>query len=273
MTIKFRKSLFCIIILALFHNLGWAQSSPCGTIVNNAQKTFESTFIDTISTLIELNRTINISIHVTKSSGGTTDVDLAVVNQAINEAGLAFDPIKVKFRIASFDTIDNYQLDFIKQGNNEKDIVKRYYKQQTINLYLVSQLTNSSNQNICGFTYFPSVKEDVVIIRKNCLTGAFLIEQLGHFFNLYHTHETIFGVELTNKSNCATAGDLCCDTEADPNLSGKVSATCELINLPGYTPSSHNYMSFSQLSCKCFFSKEQYIRMINTLVNYKNYLF
>jgi hypothetical protein len=273
MTIKLRKSLYSFILMALSQSFIWAQPSPCGTIVNNVQKTFEAAFVDTISTLIELNRTINISIHVTKNSAGHTDVDLATVNQAINEANLAFDPIKVKFSIASFDSIDNYQLDFIKQGNNEKDIISRYYNPKTINIYFVSQLTNSSNQNICGFTYFPSVKEDVMIIRKNCLSGTFLIEQLGHFFNLYHTHETAFGVELVNKSNCALAGDLCCDTEADPNLTGKVNASCELINLPGYTSTTHNYMSFSLQSCKCYFTKDQYLRMINTIVNYKNYLF
>ncbi|MBL0071623.1 MAG: hypothetical protein IPP34_07360 [Bacteroidetes bacterium] len=35
---------------------------------------------------------------------------------------------------------------------------------------------------------------------------------MGHFFGLYHTFETQFGSELANGSNCATTGDLVCDT-------------------------------------------------------------
>jgi hypothetical protein len=272
MKIMTRKIFLCLIALAISQISVWSQAVPCGTIVTNAQKSFEAGIVDSIYALVELNHTINITVHITKSSEGATDLDYSILNQAITEANLAFDPIKVKFRIASTDTIDNYQFDVIKQGSNEKDLITRYYTPRTLNLYFVTQLTNSSSLNICGFTYFPSVKEDIIMMRKSCLSGTFLIEQLGHFFNLYHTHETAFGVELANKSNCAAAGDLCCDTEADPNLSGKVSASCEPINIPGFTPSTHNYMSFSLPACKCFFSKEQYIRMLNAIVLYKNYL-
>jgi hypothetical protein len=272
MKILIKKSFFCFIGLAFTHNLIWSQPSPCGTIVDNAQKSFEAAFFDSISTLSQLNRTINITLHITKSSEGATDVDIADVNQAISDANLAFDPIKVKFRIASIDTINNYQFDFIKQGTNDKDMIIRSYTARTVNLYLISQLNNSLNENICGYAYFPSAKKDVMVIRKDCLSGTFLIEQLGHIFNLYHTHETAFGVELTNKSNCATAGDKCCDTDADPNLSGKVNTSCGIVGLPGYTPSTHNYMSFSLPACKCYFTNQQYIRMIYTIVKYKSYL-
>ncbi len=249
-----------------------AQSSPCSSLVDAAQMTFEASFKDSIKSLIELNRTINITLHLTKTSEGTIDVDMGVINQSITDANSAFDPIKVKFRISSIDTIDNYQLDNIRQGSNDKDLIARYYTQNMINLFLVSQLNNSTNQNICGYAFYPAAKKDVIIIRKNCLTGTFLIEQLGHLFNLYHTHETAFGVEQVNESNCAIAGDLCCDTKADPNLSGKVNSSCELIDLPGYLTSAHNYMSFTLAGCKCYFSTDQYLRMINTMLYYKNYL-
>jgi hypothetical protein len=169
-------------------------------------------------------------------------------------------------------------LDYIRQAVNEKDITTRYYQPHTINLYLVSQLTDKNNRTTCAYTYYPSEKKDMIFIAKNCLSGILLIEQLGHFFNLYHTHETAFGQELVDESNCSIAGDLCCDTHAQPDLSGKVTLDCQYtssvkdLNGQLYTPSVKNYMSAAPQDCRCFFSKEQYIRMLNAMVLFKDYL-
>jgi hypothetical protein len=41
---------------------------------------------------------------------------------------------------------------------------------------------------------------------------------MGHFLGLLHTHEDSFGKENVDGTNCRTAGDLLCDTKADPGF-------------------------------------------------------
>ena len=84
------------------------------------------------------------------------------------------------------------------------------------------------------------------------------------FFGLLHTHDIRNGKELVNRSNCSTAGDLFCDTPADPQLSrftvnGSCTYTGTVTDLIGdaYSPNTHNFMSYSRKSCRDEFSSEQ----------------
>ena len=98
---------------------------------------------------------------------------------------------------------------------------------------------------------------------------------MGHFLNLYHTHETAFGNELVNRTNCSSTGDKCCDTEADPGLEGLIDKSClytgKLKDTSGafYQPKPKNIMSFSNDDCRCNFSRTQFLRIIYTLQNLK----
>lgn len=78
--------------------------------------------------------------------------------------------------------------------------------------------------------------------------------ELGHVLGLMHTHDTVFGAELVDGSNCAMAGDLICDTPADPNLylpDMMNYASCTYIgtaldaNGDAYQPSTTNIMSYA----------------------------
>ncbi len=277
---NFRAIKIISILIFSFNILSFtnAQVVTCSTVVDSTQINFENSITDSITAMIPLNRTFNITVHVVRYSNGETGVNPNDINQYIAEVNQAFEPIKVTFQIGSYDTIDNYQLDYIRQATTEKDLTSRYFQLNTINLYLVSQLTDKTNKTTCAYTYYPSAQKDMIFMAKNCISGILLIEQLGHFFNLYHTHETAFGQELVNESNCSIAGDLCCDTYAQPDLSGKVTSDCKYTssvkdpNGQLYHPSVKNYMSAAPQDCRCFFSKEQYIRMLNAMVLFKDYL-
>lgn len=264
-------------ILLHFFPLG-AQQYPCGTTVDQGQKNFENTFVDSVSQIVRLNRTVHITVYITKNNQGQTNVNLATVNASVALLNQLFDRVKVTFALASVNYIDNYHFDIIHMATNEKYLIAQNYTANTINIYFVSELYNAAEQQICGYTYYPSKSKDVILINKSCLNEAFIAEQIGHFFNLYHTHETTFGNELVNRSNCATAGDLCCDTPADPGLTGKVAANCQYTgtgvdaNSNYYTPTTNNFMSLSPLACRCFFSDEQMVRMINCMLKTKNHL-
>jgi len=54
--------------------------------------------------------------------------------------------------------------------------------------------------------------------------------EVGHYFDLFHTHETAYGRECVDGSNCTTAGDRLCDTPADPGLGAhNVNDACQYI--------------------------------------------
>src|SRR5690606_20078994 len=138
-----------------------------------------------------------------------------------------------------------------------------YDIENTINIYFVNQILSTKEGNICGYTYYPTNNIDHVFMAKNCVSGGTtLIHELGHFFGLYHTHESQFGAELVSGANCSKAGDLICDTPADPGLrSTLISKTCEFTGFitdvfnTAYEPPINNYMSYSRQTCRNRFTE------------------
>lgn len=99
--------------------------------------------------------------------------------------------------------------------------------------------------------------------------------ELGHNFNLLHTFDSSYGNELVTRgagANCATAGDLVCDTPADPwgrfpNTTDCIVAcppsyTCTFRDSQNntYTPSLTNIMSY-YVPCIYDFTPGQVERM------------
>ncbi len=277
--VKSKTFILYILILNLVAYTSYSQINRCGTILTDKQRTFEQSFTDSVNAIFEVNRTIDVTLFIVNDAKGEKNLDLTALDAAFSGLNNAFDRIKLSFRISAPNYIDNYHFDILKKNENESDLISQYYDANTINIYFVKTLFDATDQEVCGYTYFPAENKDVILINKSCITESFLIEQFGHFFNLYHTHEIGFAEEAVNESNCKTAGDLCCDTPADPNLSGKVNSECQYSSLDQdknkeyYTPSVFNYMSFSPDECnKCFFSTDQYLRVINCLLKTKSYL-
>jgi choice-of-anchor C domain-containing protein len=105
------------------------------------------------------------------------------------------------------------------------------WRTDAINLYLVGSLTASFGTlgGICSFPVASPSGDDLVILAPSppaiaavWTEGRMLAHEFGHYFSLTHTFETgFFGVELQGvcqavAPNCASAGDLVCDTPADP---------------------------------------------------------
>ncbi len=272
-----KATILLAILLGLIFPVSYSQIN-CATEITQQQIDFQIAYTDSVNDMLELNRTFSVSVFVVEDEGGLTNFNMSTLTTALSSANSVFDPIKISFTVSSTQNVENYHFDSLTKANNENDLVAQNFVPNTINLYLVSQLVNDSYDELCGYTYYPGDYKDVIILKKSCVDGTFLIEQLGHFFNLYHTHETEFDNELVDASNCTDAGDWCCDTYADPNLSDKVNSGCiyasTVQDAKGqyYAPSVNNYMSFSLPECKCFFSKEQYIRIVNCILKDKSHL-
>ena len=101
--------------------------------------------------------------------------------------------------------------------------------------------------------------------------------EFGHFLSLAHTFDTGKGIELADHSNCATAGDLVCDTEADPygltsgqyNGAPLAHSNCAMTsntmdtqnNL--YHPPFENFMAYYGGFCGFIFTQGQHSKMVD----------
>ncbi|MCP4124882.1 MAG: T9SS type A sorting domain-containing protein [Bacteroidetes bacterium] len=138
-----------------------------------------------------------------------------------------------------------------------------------LNIYIVGSVT-TSNGATCGYAYLPPAPLDVIIMNEGCVNnGITLKHELGHYFGLYHPHETeANGIEYVDGSNCGTAGDLLCGTPADPNLgeSGMVSSCVYTGNATDpqgdhYDPLVDNVMSYAPSYCRENFTSDQFARV------------
>jgi len=271
--------LMTVILFSAMDFKAFAQSGGCGTIVSADQVAYESTLSiaggNLTQSLPQVNRSLSVKVYVVKDDKGIPGVGSLEIQSAIGRLNDFFQPISLVFKICDVSYVDNYQFNNLSAGGNEADLVSEFSEKNIINLYLVSRLADQQGGEVCGYTYMPSSAKNFIFIKKGCLSGTALAHQLGHFLNLYHTHEMIFGRELADRSNCAETGDKCCDTEADPGLEGLVDGSClytgRLKDANGdfYRPIPKNLMAYGNDGCRSYFSGTQFLRMIYTLKNLK----
>ena len=279
---------FFLLLLFTFFIAGilQAQSFSCGTRITPEVVAFENSYGKAAYTVPDLclKKVISLYIHITKDSVGNTNIPLSEVNAAIDTLNKDFKPICLSFKICKIDYIDNWKYDTLNslkdQTKEENEIRILYNVPKAINVYLVRHIAfpvgAAGYAPLPGGASPPANPNDVIVIKKSAVKfGVVFSHEFGHFFGLYHTFETKFGFELANESNCATAGDKLCDTEADINPVTMVGCqyTGNDKDAMGnyYTPPIGNIMSYHP--CKCKFTVDQYNKMANIFLTYRNYLY
>jgi hypothetical protein len=218
--------------------------------------------------------TIPLTIHVIRRTDGTQGLSQDRVDQAIADANAIWAPADMQFcqwgptRYIDSDDLWWWLDDFEQDVVRTIDVVP-----DTINVYFCPAF------EWCGRGSFTSSPVQGVLVANGCAgtdrNPSTFGHELGHYFDLYHTHEDAFGVECADGSNCADSGDLLCDTPADPNLSDLVGPGCVYVGPAdgpcpddaAYDPDPHNVMSYSAKRCRDFMSPQQIARARATLVN------
>lgn len=170
--------------------------------------------------------------------------------------------------------------------NGEKDL---------LNIYVIDELEGATGvYNSVG---------DFIAVRRSVFNGTTggvttLAHEIGHYFGLDHTHRNSDAVPMCSRESvsrtrkfsfwdfigcgfksgkiCEKNGDGLCDTEADPNLSGKVSFACNYtsgeIDPWGdtYNPNTYNLMSYSLRPCRNWFSNSQRAIMWKYIITKNN---
>ncbi|WP_109830529.1 T9SS type A sorting domain-containing protein [Reichenbachiella versicolor] len=206
------------------------------------------------------------------------------IDSAIEYLNNVFAPAKMSFFIIDeiHHIMSNRLAEFdIKEGSEDNNEVDRFYSiDGALNIYTFPFPKEGYTYLLgwCGRAYFPESGIDKIYLNSNCDLNELLAHEVGHYFSLLHTHTTVDGKELVDGSNCSTAGDLICDTPADPGLSNNVNEACEYIgtakdtNNQPYSPSISNLMSYAPNSCRNSFSSQQIEQMIGAYNTYKTYI-
>ncbi|MCB0665405.1 MAG: zinc-dependent metalloprotease, partial [Saprospiraceae bacterium] len=219
-----------------------------------------------------LRTPVGITIHVVEQVTGAANIELEqlyreldAVNQIYNSSGFEFFYCGSPRTIVSGKSIYTYQ--------EAAELLNRiYHIPNTINIFYLDEIGDQELSSFaCGISTFPfnsTPESRFIIMQKDCSTnGSTLAHEIGHFFGLLHTHETALGVELVNGDNCESAGDLLCDTPADPNLAftglNGCSYTAPFTDPNGdlYRPDPSNIMSYAPATCRRKFTGEQITTM------------
>lgn len=264
------------------------QRLECGTKVTPQQveriktkfsqfEKFENEFLENKALSRQTLTTIAVKIHIVRKTDGTGGLTQTQLNDAFNTLNGFYSNANMEFFICdgiNYINDDNYY-DF--EASEESNLTSANSVSNMINIYFVNSAKSSSGNNVCGYAYLPSGNDTVIMVNSCALNGSTLPHEIGHYFNLLHTHGGSSN-ELVDGSNCGTEGDLICDTPADPNLSGKVNSSCNYTgsetdaNGDTYNPATQNVMSYSRKSCRLEFSPQQYARIYASFQVDRSYL-
>jgi len=268
---------------------------------------------------------VPIFAHVLIQNAGVIlgpDMTVNEVDQAIARMNTLYDGSLIQFqRCAPVNYIaetghplglnfyPSLRRDDLVGGNHEASIEFRLARNEitdegAINIFFVRDLESPTGNDICGTSSFPWFRQDFnkdwILTDNDCAEPSSLTHEMGHYFNLFHTHEGFLGFENADGSNCGDGvGDELCDTPADPTfrciqncgfagevdyhirncnmavdcMLNPVGALCAINFGDGiFTPATDNIMSYNHHICRTNFTDDQIERMQRSLLFDRRYL-
>jgi len=239
---------------------------------------------------------IPLALHIVQRTNGTGGLSGTVLNQTLTLLDAAYIQANIDFYKYSLDYINNDIYYYIDNQEEEDALREINVVPNAINVYFVNGF------GYAGLSSFTFNQVQGIIIKNSAATASTFPHEIGHYFNLFHTHQTgIFtGSGWTNyekkenivrelESPCFNAnrrGDLLIDTEADHNLldiggNSHVNNNCEYAPFKtfvddcgnsNYSPNVRNIMSYSLWACRDEFTLQQIWRMHYTIENQRSEL-
>lgn len=218
---------------------------------------------------------VPLTFHVVRRTNGTGGISQTQLDTAFIDANAAYAPIKIAYCLPGpIDYINSDAFYDIGSTGEANQLRLVNVVPNTINIYFVNSAP------FCGISAFTFSATQQIVMNNTC-TGlptnhSTFPHEIGHYWDLFHTHERAMGTECVSGSNCASAGDLVCDTAADPELStSNVNTSCQYVGTttgpcagdPPYQPDTRNYMSYSRKECRDVFTPGQFSRARATLLN------
>jgi len=270
------KPLLITLLLSLISDLSVAQFRCLTPQESSKQK---SKYRSSISNehLMQASYYLKIYVHVIRYTDGSGGFSDAEVEEILGYLDTSFNPHQIYFVWDNeIDYIDDDIRAIYGPGEyyDSYDIFSVNNHVDGIDIYLYPEST------IAGFGQANGVGESSEFWVSSFLEGQasaktfVTAHEMGHVLNLWHTHHSCeTGIwELTDGSNCSTAGDFVCDTPSDPLIDYPTinTETCEwnyeTFCFPpespfNYMPDTKNIMSYSSIYCYEYFSDGQGERM------------
>lgn len=257
------------------------QADGCGTVITpegleQLRRNQEAGLYDAVDR-VQADYIVRVAFHVMQTTGGTGGPSQAALDYAVQDLNTYYEPAGVQFILTVQDTIRNstyYDVTTWAEFNAMRGLAN---VANAVDLFFVNTLS-WSGYSWCGYSSFSWDAIQGIGIANGCAdNNALVAHEVGHYFDLLHTHETAYGSECPNGSNCGIAGDLVCDTPADPGLSSSnVNSSCVYTGTTtiycggatrSYAPDPSNIMSYSRSACQDNFTPQQISRLRSTLVN------
>ncbi len=221
---------------------------------------------------------IRVQFTIVRQNNGTGGMDPARIPACLAALNAAFSPWSIVFEELSPVTFLNSDAFFNIETEAEfTQMHTENFVADGVHMFFVNQLQAIGGNDLCGISTMPiQLASNGIALANDCAppgNNTTIAHEMGHFFGLFHTHETIFGVECPSGFNCALSGDNICDTPADPNLGlnptgDRVSSSCTIQNMPpppfvcgptpAYNPNPRNFMCYSPVkSCRDHFTYDQ----------------
>ncbi len=234
-------------------------------------------YITAPSDLPCLDQTVSLRVHVNNDFDGPQQLDTVAFRALLAVTNRAFAPICLRFEVCEYLTVENYRYSSYERVDSLEQ-VSLYADPNRIDVFITAR--DSAQSGRCGSATQNGIRQNrrafVELINQSpCLdsNSYALAHELGHYLSLYNTYESEFGQELVNGSNCATTGDLICDTPADPfeEMSGiqyvdsedpcRFTLSTQDANGQFYVPHTGNIMAQYDNECRCDFTHDQLLKM------------
>lgn len=273
-------SIYLLVWLYPFVNLQ-AQNSKCGTSKPTKAQLEQLARSRMIQNPARNTGTtcVPLKIYSFREDGGTGGITQEELTEGLNFLNYYFLTADIEFYycggITYINNSDLYDYDLRPaDGDTEAALVSAAGQvTNAVNVYIVEGITISDDFEASGYAYLPYSDNNIynrIVMTENGINdhpGGTFVHEFGHYFSLLHTFD---GTEDGNadpdaehvarsgaQSNCSTAGDQLCDTEADPGYSAATFSFANCTYTGGemdvhgatYTPPIENIMSYFPTAC------------------------
>jgi hypothetical protein len=276
---KKKKSLAVkhLAVMFFFINIPLMAQIECGTILDKTKILPDSILeIEKLNSL-KGNQVMSITYipirpFLIRNGMGYIKLTVNELNQLLNDLNSEFLRINIQFyflnnQYSYLNDSQNYVFDI----NNQNTFCNQYDIGNAVNLYFFGSFTNSNIKGIANFPkyiFYNSSDQTNRILMSTSGTidsiSSTLIHEFGHYFGLFHTHETINGQEYPSGSNCSYSGDLLCDTPADP-----FSVISDLPD-PSVCVIYNRFFGYYYWGCSYYLLGYEYNPPINNYMSYYN---
>jgi hypothetical protein len=220
---------------------------------------------------------VRVFIRIVRQDNGTLPgCTMEQALQNFNEMNAQYNGHNICFQLVGMDYIDDSYLNNFNTSGNLDDVYPDYIRNNNLDvngaITIFVHYNFLNNNGSSGNAY--GIPNNFLSVARWAATSSTVHSifghEMGHCLGLYHTFQKQDGVQETvtrnagnSCYNCATEGDLCCDTPADYtdsqdntgsvscNYNGSATNACDGLQ---YNPSTINIMSYQPWSCISFTS-------------------